>query len=138
MSATGEHAGGGPAAVEVVAGALAGPERAAVEELAAAASAHDGADALSEDALLRLRTGADGARHLLLRAGAGPLGYAQLADAGADLAGELLVHPGARGRGHGRALLRAATGAAAGRRVLLWAHGDVPAAAALAAGAGWV
>ncbi|WP_432573518.1 mycothiol synthase [Kineococcus sp. SYSU DK005] len=126
------------AAVEVVGGVLAEPLRAQVQELAAAASAHDGADALSEDALLRLRTGADGVRHLLRRAGGELAGYAQLAGSGRELAGELLVHPRLRGRGHGRALLRAVGGAAAGRRVLLWAHGDVPAAAALAAGAGWV
>ncbi|WP_432508091.1 mycothiol synthase [Kineococcus esterisolvens] len=119
-------------------GALAPAAREEVERLAAAVSAADGADALSEDALLRLRTGADGVRHVLLREGAGAAGYAQLADAGVELAGELLVHPGARGRGHGRALLRRVEELAGGRRVLLWSHGDVPAAAALAAGAGWV
>ncbi|WP_432535663.1 mycothiol synthase [Kineococcus arenarius] len=128
----------------VVAGALAPEVREEVRRLAAAASAADGSDALSEDALLRSRTGADGVRHVLLRAprpGSGepaPVGYAQLADAGAELAGELLVHPDARGRGHGRALLGLVRELAAGRRVLLWAHGDSPAAAALAAGAGWV
>ncbi|WP_432503751.1 mycothiol synthase [Kineococcus arenarius] len=128
----------------VVAGALAPEVREEVRRLADAASAADGSDALSEDALLRARTGADGVRHVLLRAprtGSGesaPVGYAQLADAGAELAGELLVHPDARGRGHGRALLGLVRELAAGRRVLLWAHGDSPAAAALAAGAGWV
>ncbi|WP_432497089.1 mycothiol synthase [Kineococcus gypseus] len=127
------------APASTAAGPLAPGERARVEELAAAASAADGADALSEDALLRLRTGADAVRHVLLhKAGTGALvGYAQLADAGAELSGELLVHPGARGRGRGRELLRAVEELAGGRPVLLWAHGDVPAAAALAAGAGW-
>ncbi|WP_432495204.1 mycothiol synthase [Kineococcus auxinigenes] len=128
----------------VVAGALTPEVREEVRRLAAAASAADGADALSEDALLRARTGADEVRHVLLRAprpgsaDPAPVGYAQLAEAGADLAGELLVHPHARGRGHGRALLGLVRELAAGRRVLLWAHGDSPAAAALAAGDGWV
>ncbi|WP_337059824.1 mycothiol synthase [Kineococcus sp. G2] len=133
---------------EVVDGPVAPAVRAEVERLAAAASAADGTDAVSEDALLRLRTGGDGVRHLLLRDPAGGtsgeapgesalVGYAQLAVAGDELAGELLVHPSARRRGHGRTLLERVGELAAGRRALLWAHGDSPAAASLAAGAGW-
>ncbi|MCI2238621.1 mycothiol synthase [Kineococcus sp. TRM81007] len=147
----GGEAGGeaGARRLEVVDGPVAPAVRAGVERLAAAVSAADGTDAVSEDALLRLRTGGDGVRHLLLHApvdgaaagdaagGSVPAGYAQLAVAGEDLAGELLVHPSARRRGHGRALLERVGELAAGRRALLWAHGDSPAAAALAAGAGW-
>jgi mycothiol synthase len=54
------------------------------------------------------------------------VGYAQLADTAA-----LVVHPDARGAGHGSrllaALLRAGT-----RPLSVWAHGDLPAAGALA------
>ena len=50
--------------------------------------------------------------------------------------GELVVHPGFRGRGLGRELVRAATAAVNGP-VRLWAHGDLQAATALAKAVGW-
>src|SRR5919106_1282536 len=46
-------------------------------------------------------------------------------------AGELVVHPGFRRRGHGTALVKAAL-AGADRAVQIWAHGDQPAARAFA------
>lgn len=50
--------------------------------------------------------------------------------------GEIVVHPAHRRRGHGRALLRAMIKEAGGP-LRVWAHGDLPAAAALAAAEGF-
>ncbi len=72
--------------------------------------------------------------HVLRREGQDLAGYAQVADAGTDDAvAELVVDPGHRRRGHGRALLDAVLDAGAHS---VWAHGDLPAARALAASAG--
>lgn len=97
-----------------------------VRALAAAAAHHDGVPPLSEAYLLRLDR-PNAATHLLDRgAGGGLAAYGQVA---ADGAAELVVHPDARGAGRGRGLLTAA--AAHGARAV-WAHGDLPAARALA------
>ncbi|MBI0301244.1 mycothiol synthase, partial [Streptomyces sp. PRKS01-29] len=67
----------------------------------------------------------EGVRHLVLREPSGELvGYAQLEDTDPveAPAAELVVHPGHRGQGHGRALgvtlLRES-----GKRLRIWAHG---------------
>ncbi|WP_369055522.1 mycothiol synthase [Kineococcus terrestris] len=139
MSAPGPRAG----AQELLrsTGALPAEVAAAVRALAAAASAADGASALSEDALLRLDAAPDGVTHLVTaeRADDGAAaGYAQLAAAGdGPLGGELLVHPSLRRRGTGRRLLAAVRAAAGGAPVALWSHGDTPGAAALARADGW-
>lgn len=100
---------------------------AAVHRLVEAATEVDGVTPLNEAALLRLdRPGS--ARHLLLNEGADVVAYAQVADPGT---GELVVRPDARGVGRGGALLTALLDAAP-RPLSLWAHGDQPAAAALA------
>jgi mycothiol synthase len=122
------------------------PERAAqVLELAVAAARSDGVAPLSEDTLLHVRHGSGPlARDLVLTAGDGAMvGYAHL-DApeeeeaqGGDMSGELVVHPAHRRLGHGAALLSALLADAAGHGVRLWAHGDLPAAAALARSAGF-
>jgi mycothiol synthase len=96
-----------------------------IEALVSAATAADGVSPLDEAAMLEL-TAPGSARHLLLREAASLLGYAQLAGTAA-----LVVHPGARGAGHGSELL-AALLAEGGRPLSVWAHGDLPAAAALA------
>ena len=57
-------------------GALADDVRPAVEALAAEVSAADAATALSEDAVLRLRTGGPEVTHLLVDVPAGLRGYA--------------------------------------------------------------
>jgi mycothiol synthase len=109
-----------------------------VEVLAAAAAAADGTAPLSEQVLRHLRH--PGAEHLLARDAAATLvGYAQL-DAAAttpegapDPVAELVVHPGHRRRGIGSALLAAVLDRAPAR---VWAHGALPAAAALAGRAG--
>ncbi len=74
-----------------------------------------------------------GVVHLLRRDDDDLVGYAQVADAGTDdAAAELVVDPDHRRRGHGRALLDAVLDAGARS---IWAHGDLPAARALAAAA---
>lgn len=119
--------------------------------LAGAATREDGVAPLSEHVMLCLRyaagdqdraTGQSGGAPAapgldLLAVEAGQVaGYAYLEAEGAEGAsGELVVDPGYRRRGHGKALLAALTEhAAAPLRV--WAHGDLPAAAALARAAG--
>jgi mycothiol synthase len=88
---------------------------------------------VSEAFALALGRDRPGVVHVLRRDGADLVGSAQVADAGTDdAAAELVVDPDHRRRGHGRALLDAALGAGA-RSV--WAHGDLPAARALAASA---
>ena len=118
--------------------------RASRRRSAGSGSAATGADSvgpLSEHVLLHLRYGGDPqARDLLLRTGDGELaGYAHLdlADPAEGPSGELVIHPAHRRRGLGLALTRAALAEAAPRPLRLWAHGDLPAAAALARRAGF-
>lgn len=107
-----------------------------VEALAAAAAGADGTAPLSEQALRHLHRADVG--QLTIRGDVGAvIGYAQL-DAGAttpdgapDPVAELVVHPDHRRRGVGSALLAALSERSPGLRV--WAHGGLPAAAALAA-----
>jgi mycothiol synthase len=112
---------------------------------------HDGAssDGASSDGTGQEQP--DGAKDFLLRLPDGTLaGYAQLAlvaartDAdpsekppGESWSGELLIHPGHRNRGLGTALAAALTAGDDGRDIRIWAHGDLPAAAALAKSAGF-
>ncbi|HST82614.1 MAG TPA: mycothiol synthase [Kineosporiaceae bacterium] len=121
--------------------------RIAAGALQQAALAADGTAPFSEQAVLSWAPGADtdGARHLLARTATGiPVGYAYLDAAGSA---EFAVDPAHRRQGHGRALLEllhieAADAAAggtlgAGPELRIWAHGDHPAARALAASAGY-
>jgi mycothiol synthase len=110
-----------------------------VQALAAAAEAADGVAPLSENALLQVRHGSGPqARDLLLTVDDSAVGYAHLdgPDEG-DVSGELVVHPAHRRRGYGSALISAVTAGAGGHGVRIWAHGDLPAAAALARSAGF-
>jgi mycothiol synthase len=98
--------------------------------LARAAAGTDGTYPLAEDAVLHLRQPGG---HLVARAGDGRLaGYAQVGEGAA----ELVVHPDHRRRGIGRALATEAMAVAAGP-LRVWAHGDHPAAAALARSLGF-
>jgi mycothiol synthase len=107
-----------------------------VEALAAAAAVTDGTAPLSEQVLRHLRH--PGVDHVLARDPAGVLvGYAQLdaaattPDGTADPVAELVVHPDHRRAGVGSALLGALVERSPELRV--WAHGDHPGAAPLAA-----
>jgi mycothiol synthase len=66
-------------------------------------------------------------------------GYAYLDPPAADaeVSGELMIHPDRRRRGLGRTLAAQVTAAAAGHALRLWAHGDLPGAAALARAEGF-
>jgi len=64
------------------------------------------------------------------------IGYAQLAPSGTVPELALAIHPDHRGLGHGRRLLTAAARRSPTGQVHAWAHGDLPAARALAAAAG--
>ena len=111
--------------------ALTPQQQSRIRELIAAAAQSDGVAPVGEQVLRELphqRTG-----HLLAAEGDDILGYLNLTPGGdgADAMGELVVHPRARRRGIGTALLR--TAAARERNaVRFWAHGTQPAARALA------
>ncbi len=108
--------------------------------LADAAAAADGVGPLSEQVRLHLAYGGDdAARNLLLRRGPDLAGYAHLgfADPAEGRSGELVIHPAHRGRGLGLALARAVLAEESALPVRLWAHGDLPAAARLAAATGF-
>ncbi|MFD3929848.1 mycothiol synthase [Streptomyces sp. NPDC058614] len=105
-----------------------------VLRLLADAAAADGQQAVSEQGRLYLKGGArPGVRHLLLTLGDELVGYAQLEDTDPveAPAAELVVHPGHRGHGHGRALGSALL-AESGKRLRVWAHGGHSAARHLA------
>jgi mycothiol synthase len=70
-------------------------------------------------------------------AGYGHLDPGDPDDAAEGPAGEMVIRPSARRRGLGRALGRRLVAEAGGRQLRLWAHGDLPAATALAAAAGF-
>lgn len=139
----------------VRAGKLSTAEVGQVLALAGAAAAADGVPPLSEHVLLHLRydqespgqgpaAARERGRDLVVTVGAQVAGYAYLDPepagtpdpADTELTGELVVRPDRRGEGLGLALVRELIGQAAGHRVRLWAHGDLPAAARLAETAG--
>jgi mycothiol synthase len=140
----------------VTAARLTAAQVAGVLALAQAAADRDGVAPLSEHVLLHVRyeevPDAPGAgRDFVLIVDGTIAGYAYLdpppprtpqdPDARnappADLTGELVVHPDYRRRGLGLALVRELTAAADGYAIRVWAHGDLPAAARLAAAAGF-
>ncbi|MFF7728608.1 mycothiol synthase [Streptomyces sp. NPDC008001] len=105
-----------------------------VLQLVTEAAETDGQPAVSEQGRLQLKGRRAGVRHVLLRTGDGQLvGYGQLEDSDPveAPAGELVVHPSHRGRGHGRALGSALLHES-GKRLRVWAHGGHPAARHLA------
>ena len=119
-------------------------EVAEVLELARAAGDADGTYPLSEHLVLHVRHGGDRpAIHLVIRDRGQLVGYAHVdtTDVVEGASAELVVHPMFRRRGLGRALVVAATGAAAEHdpagRLRLWAHGDHPSASALALSLGF-
>ena len=118
--------------------------------LVEAARLADGVAPLSEHGMLHLRydsasqSGASqsGAGDFIVAVDGEIAGYAYLDPPSAqsddgEVTGELVVHPERRRRGAGRALTGELAAAADGRVLRLWAHGDLPAAAALARAAGF-
>jgi mycothiol synthase len=105
--------------------------------LVGAARLADGVAPLSEHGMLRLRY--NGAGDFIAAVDGEIAGYAYLDPPSADgeVTGELVVHPERRRRGLGRALTGELAAASGGRVLRLWAHGDLPAAAALARAAGF-
>jgi mycothiol synthase len=129
----------------VTTGRLTDAQVSAVLSLAEGAAAADGVAPLSEHVLLHLRYhGADAppgpqAADFLLTVDGKVAGYAHLdlpSGAEAGPSGELVIDPAYRGQGLGHALIGELAARAAGRTLRLWAHGDLPAAAALASSAG--
>ncbi|MFC8043514.1 mycothiol synthase [Nocardia sp. NPDC057353] len=112
---------------------LDGGTAAAVRALLAAAGEADGVAPVSEAAVLSLADSDAGARHLVSRHGDEPVGYANLVPAHGDhpAMAEVAVAPSARGRGIGAALVTQVL-AEGGPGARVWAHGDLPAAKAVA------
>jgi mycothiol synthase len=130
----------GPAPVITAHARLTEAEAQAVLSLVGAAAGADGVGPLSEHVMLHLRYGGEsGARDLLLVSNGELAGYAHLEPAGPAAApsGELVIGPAHRRQGLGLALVRALAAEAGGRPLRLWAHGGLPAAARLAAAAGF-
>jgi mycothiol synthase len=114
--------------------------------LVEAARLADGVAPLSEHGMLHLRyDGTDGGRDFIVMTGGEIAGYAYLDPPSArgdhrgegEVTGELVIHPEHRRQGLGRALTGALADATCGHVLRLWAHGDLPAAAALARMAGF-
>lgn len=125
---------------EQLSGPLPAGAAARVRALSVRAEQADGVAPLSEEPLLRLTDPTAPVRHLLVREPGAPdvLGYAQVGlDDPAAAVVELVVDPASRRHGVGRELLAAAARVAGGPP-LVWAHGDLPAARALATAAGLV
>jgi len=123
-----------------VTGRLETDRAAEVMRLVEAATDADGVSPLSEHVRLHLRYGGDArARNVVLTSAGQLVGYAHLdpTDPVEGPSGELVIHPAHRGRGYGMTLVRALLAEAGGQPLRLWAHGDSPAASALARAAGF-
>src|SRR5262245_15893115 len=123
-----------------VSGPLPPEQAAAVLDLVRHAAEEDGVNPLSEHVMLHLRYGGDRrARNVLLWHDGELAGYAHLdpTDPVEGPAGEMVIHPGMRRQGLGRMLTQALVAEAGNSGLRLWAHGDLPAAARLAAAAGF-
>jgi mycothiol synthase len=124
-----------------VSGPLDEQETAAVLTLVQEAAEEDGVAPLSEHVMLHLRYGGDShARNVLIWDDGELAGYGHLdpTDPVAGPAGEMVIRPRSRRRGLGLALGQALLAEAGPAGLRLWAHGDLPAAAKLAAAAGFV
>jgi mycothiol synthase len=145
MSSGNEAAGHGPGPLAAgravqVSEALTESQLTAVLGLVEDAARTDGVAPLSEQGMLHVRYGGrQGAADLLVSSDGQLAGYAHLDPpaGGEPAAGELVVDPAFRRRGLGRALADAMAAQAGGSGLRVWAHGDLPAAGALAASAGF-
>ena len=121
-------------------GPLAAEDAAQVLDLIRRAAEEDGVSPLSEHVMLHLRYGGDKrARNIRLWLSGALAGYAHLdpTDPVEGPAGEMVIDPAVRRRGLGLVLGRALETEAGPAGLRLWAHGDLPAAARLAAAAGF-
>jgi mycothiol synthase len=138
---TGSPAAGTPDRAEITtSGPLPADQAAQVFGLIRRAAEEDGVSPLSEHVMLHLRYGGDPrARNILLWLNGALAGYGHLdpTDPVAGPAGEMVVDPAARRRGLGLMLGLALVTEAGPAGLRLWAHGDLPAAARLAAAAGF-
>jgi mycothiol synthase len=129
--------------VRITSGGLTTTQAGEILALVEAARLADGVAPLSEHGMLRLRyDGAGGGRDFIVMADGEIAGYAYLDPPSAhgdegEVTGELVIHPDRRRHGLGRALTGELAAAAGGHVLRLWAHGDLPAAAALARTAGF-
>jgi mycothiol synthase len=123
-----------------VSGPLSADRAAEVIDLVRRAAEEDGVSPLSEHVMLHLRYGGDPrARNVLLWHDGALAGYGHLdpTDPVEGPAGEMVINPVARQHGLGLMLGRALAAEAGSSGLRLWAHGDLPAAARLAAAAGY-
>jgi mycothiol synthase len=121
-----------------VSGPLPAVDAGQVLELVQRAAEEDGVSPLSEHVMLHLRYGGDArARNVLIFDDGKLAGYGHLdpTDPVEGPAGEMVIHPDARHRGLGLLLSRALI-EQGGPGLRLWAHGELPEAARLAASAG--
>jgi mycothiol synthase len=134
----------------VTAAELTSAQVAEILALVGAATLADGVAPLSEHGMLHLRydsahragagqAGAGRGRDFIVTADGEIAGYAFLDPPSPDgeVTGELVVRPDRRRQGLGRALVDELIPAAGGHVLRVWAHGDLPAAAALARAAGF-
>lgn len=109
---------------------LAADDVVAVRALLRAAAAADGVRPVSEEAELRLQHGGPpGGRDVTVTLDGAPAGYARFDEGTA----ELVVHPAHRRRGVGSALAARLEQLAGAGPLSVWAHGDLPGSAELAA-----
>lgn len=106
-----------------------------IREIITAATVADGVAPLGEQAVVAI--GRPGITEVTVEDGGDIIGYANVLPAREDKPAmiELVVDPAHRGRGHGKRLLTKTLEKVAGDR-RVWAHGDLPAAQALAASQG--
>ena len=123
-----------------ISGRLSSEDATAVLDLVRRAAEEDGVSPLSEHVMLHLRYGGDPrARNVLVRDDGRLAGYGHLdpTDPVEGPAGEMVIDPAARRKGLGLSLGQALADEAGDAGLRLWAHGDLPAAARLAAAAGF-
>jgi mycothiol synthase len=104
-------------------------------------TAADGTPPLSEHVMLHLPGGGDSdVRHVLVRDHdrIAAYGHLDVTDEVAGPSGELAVHPDHRKHGYGSAVAATMLDLSADGRLRLWAHGEHPAAAAMAEAGGFI
>jgi mycothiol synthase len=125
----------------VVTGQLELPQAREVQELVSLATEVDQVRPLSEHVALHLRYGGDAPVKTILATVHGRIvgyGHLDVTDKVEGASAELVVDPRYRKRGIGRQMLQTMIAESPGATLRLWAHGERPAAAALASSLGFV